>query len=105
MKPSIIRIRDAAADLIWPVINKVDGQSDLYSDYLRDTHPKYLPAIEYAFEKLIDQEEERRKTVDLKVISLLSLIPVATTILIATMVAITNQVVAQEGKAQATTNG
>lgn len=99
MKALLVNITNAVIDCIWPKTNKSEGQTVFYSDYLKTTDPKYLTTIETSVNKLIAEEEDRKRTVDLKVISLLGLIPIATTIVIGIMAAITDSLVEQNGKA------
>lgn len=100
IKMTLSDILNWIIDWIWPKTNRKEGGgTPPFSDYVKDTNPEYLAAIETAVEKLITEEEERKRTVDLKGISLLGLIPIATTILVAVTVAVINSNIEQEENA------
>ena len=76
-------------DRIWPrTINRSQSGSLEFEDYLSNTAHEYHPVIEAELEKLIAQEDERHRSVDRKITSLLAIAPIATTIIIAIVVAI-----------------
>lgn len=78
---------DWVIDRIWPrTTNRSQSGSLEFEEYLSNTAHEYHPVIEAELEKLIAQEDERHRSVDRKITSLLAIAPIATTIIIAIVV-------------------
>lgn len=79
---------DWVIDRIWPrTTNRSQSESPEFEEYLSNTAQEYHPVIEAELEKLVVQEDERHHSVDRKITSLLAIAPIATTIIIAIVVA------------------
>ena len=90
IKHIFVKVYQNLSDCIWPRSTGKRSTTPTYKNYVQTNHAKFLPHIESHIEQRLSQTEERRATVDHKISSLFIVMSIASSVIIAVVLGITN---------------